>query len=72
MKGQAKACPTVGVVIVTYNSADVIGACLDACSELDTVVVDNASTDETLVRVKSRSWALRLPPLQQTLLLLLL
>ena len=57
MKGQAKACPTVGVVIVTYNSADVIGACLDACSELDTVVVDNASTDETLVRVKSRSWA---------------
>ena len=32
----------------------VIAACLDSCSSLDTVVVDNASTDDTIMRVKAR------------------
>lgn len=41
-----------GVVIVTYNSADVIGPCLEALKSasrypLNVVVVDNASTDGT-------------------------
>jgi len=43
----------VAIVIVTYNSADVIGACLRSISEttrgmdIDVTVVDNASRDET-------------------------
>ncbi|MGI8744377.1 MAG: glycosyltransferase family 2 protein [Bryobacteraceae bacterium] len=45
----------VGVVIVTHNSAEVIGPCLDACSGCDAVVVDNASEDKTKSGVKSRS-----------------
>ena len=49
--------PDVGVVIVTHNSAEVIGACLDACSGFDTVVVDNGSSDETLRQVRGRPWA---------------
>src|ERR1700720_689422 len=30
---------TTGVVVVTYNSADVIGRCLDACAHLPVVVI---------------------------------
>ncbi len=36
-----------GVVIVTYNSADMIERCLKSCGELPVVVVDNASQDAT-------------------------
>ena len=32
-----------GVVIVTYNSSDVIERCLKSCHDLPVVVVDNAS-----------------------------
>jgi len=44
--------PTIGVSIVTYNSSQYIGRCLDALLaqrgvRLDVVVVDNASTDTT-------------------------
>jgi N-acetylglucosaminyl-diphospho-decaprenol L-rhamnosyltransferase len=35
---------------VTYNSEDVLEACLEALPELDIVVVDNASTDSTVQR----------------------
>jgi hypothetical protein len=41
----------LSVVIVTYNSAAVIGECLDSCSQMQTVVVDNASSDDTLQQV---------------------
>jgi len=44
-----------GVVVVTYNSAGVIGSCLDSCGGLPVVVVDNASTDETCREVRERS-----------------
>jgi N-acetylglucosaminyl-diphospho-decaprenol L-rhamnosyltransferase len=44
-----------GVVIVTHNSGDVIAKCLDSCSSLDTVVVDNGSTDDTIIRIKPRT-----------------
>src|SRR5579871_3634654 len=39
----------IGIVIVTYNSAAVIGACLEAAaqSRAEIVVVDNASVDGT-------------------------
>lgn len=47
--------PTVGVVIVTYHSADVLGACLrslvdgaDGVRLTDVVVADNASADDSV------------------------
>ena len=47
-----------GIVVVTYNSADVIGRCLDAClrnaSQVPVVVVDNASRDLTREEVGKR------------------
>jgi N-acetylglucosaminyl-diphospho-decaprenol L-rhamnosyltransferase len=46
-----------GIVVVTYNSADVIEECLDACRRIDSavvVVVDNASSDGTADRVRLR------------------
>jgi N-acetylglucosaminyl-diphospho-decaprenol L-rhamnosyltransferase len=49
--------PDIGVIIVTYNSACHIGACLDAAlaTGADIVVVDNASSDATLDEVKRRA-----------------
>jgi N-acetylglucosaminyl-diphospho-decaprenol L-rhamnosyltransferase len=43
-----------GVVVVTYNSANVIGRCLDSCAGLPIVVVDNASRDATRDLVQQR------------------
>src|SRR5512143_492477 len=46
-----------GIVIVTFNSAGVIGACLDSCLAAgisDIVVVDNASEDGTVAEVRRR------------------
>ena len=46
----------IGIVIVTYNSALEIGACLDAAlaSGGDVVVVDNASSDGTIAEIAKR------------------
>ena len=47
-----------GIVIVTWNSEEVIGACLDACAAIpgaDIVVVDNASDDDTIGAVQRRA-----------------
>jgi N-acetylglucosaminyl-diphospho-decaprenol L-rhamnosyltransferase len=46
----------IGIIIVTYNSAAEIGACLDAAlaSGADIVVVDNASSDGTIAEVAKR------------------
>lgn len=46
----------IGIVIVTYNSASVIDACLDAAvpSGAEIIVIDNASTDGTAERVARR------------------
>jgi|HubBroStandDraft_5_1064220.scaffolds.fasta_scaffold56220_2 N-acetylglucosaminyl-diphospho-decaprenol L-rhamnosyltransferase len=43
-----------GVVVVTYNSAEVIERCLESCGDLTVVVVDNASRDETCSLVRQR------------------
>ena len=43
-----------GVVVVTYNSEDVIGRCLDSCADLQIVVVDNGSQDSTCEQVRQR------------------
>jgi GT2 family glycosyltransferase len=47
----------LGIVIVTYNSGDEIGPCLDAArtSGAEIVVVDNASSDRTVEEVKRRN-----------------
>lgn len=52
--------PTLGVVVVTFNAADVILDCLESLLAsdgvaLEIVVVDNASTDATLATI--RAWA---------------
>jgi GT2 family glycosyltransferase len=44
-----------GVVVVTYNSAEVIERCLDSCGDLPVVVIDNASEDGTLERLRRPS-----------------
>jgi N-acetylglucosaminyl-diphospho-decaprenol L-rhamnosyltransferase len=46
---------TTGVVVVTYNSADVIERCLDACAHLPVVVIDNHSEDDTVSVVRQKS-----------------
>ena len=48
--------PEIGIIIVTYNSGDEIGACLDAAlaTGADIVVVDNASADGTVAEVTRR------------------
>jgi N-acetylglucosaminyl-diphospho-decaprenol L-rhamnosyltransferase len=43
-----------GIVVVTYNSAEVIERCLDACGGLPVVVIDNASDDGTCALVRRR------------------
>ena len=43
-----------GVVVVTYNSADVIERCLNSCAGLRVIVVDNASRDATRELVKQK------------------
>jgi N-acetylglucosaminyl-diphospho-decaprenol L-rhamnosyltransferase len=46
----------VGIVIVTHNSEDEIGPCLDAAmaAATEVIVVDNASSDGTLAQLRSR------------------
>ena len=46
----------IGIIIVTYNSAEEIGPCLDAAvaTGADLVVVDNASHDGTIAEVACR------------------
>ncbi len=48
----------IGILIVTYNSEDVIGPCLDSCRDAagEIIVVDNASTDGTRGEVLRRPW----------------
>ncbi|HEY0603079.1 MAG TPA: glycosyltransferase family 2 protein [Herpetosiphonaceae bacterium] len=52
--------PTVSIIIVTYGSAGRIDACLDALDRLQSqpaheiIVVDNASPDDTVSRIRAR------------------
>jgi len=53
--------PRVSIVVVTHQSAEFIGSCLDSLSGVDDVeivVVDNASTDETCGKVSTRGMRL--------------
>lgn len=45
----------IGILIITWNSADVIETCIAACSQVSgarVLVVDNASSDDTVAVVK--------------------
>ena len=42
----------ITIVIVTYNSAGHIERCVESCGALPVIVVDNASADDTLDRVR--------------------
>lgn len=61
----------VSVVIVTYNSADTIDACLNSIpvshGRTEIVVVDNASSDSTRERLRRRGDAIRVVPLDENL-----
>jgi N-acetylglucosaminyl-diphospho-decaprenol L-rhamnosyltransferase len=48
--------PGIGIIIVTYNSAAVIGSCLEAAlaSRAEVLVVDNASADGTVAEAARR------------------
>jgi GT2 family glycosyltransferase len=50
----------VGIVIVTYNSEAEIGPCLDAAltTGAEVIVIDNASIDGTLARIRRRNVSL--------------
>lgn len=58
--------PTVSIIIVTYQSASRIEACLDALDRLQSglsheiIVVDNASQDDTVSRIQARQSGARL------------
>ena len=43
---------TIGAVIVTWNSGETIGPCIESCSGLEVTVIDNASSDDTAQRVR--------------------
>lgn len=43
---------TIGAVIVTWNSGETIGRCIESCSGLEVTVIDNASSDDTAERVR--------------------
>jgi N-acetylglucosaminyl-diphospho-decaprenol L-rhamnosyltransferase len=40
------------VIVVTHNSGEVVDDCLQSCRGLDVLVIDNASGDDTVARVK--------------------
>lgn len=43
----------VFIIIVTYNAMPWIAKCLDSCSGYNVLVVDNASTDDTIAYIKN-------------------
>ncbi len=56
----AKTFPLISIVVVTHNSAEFIGPCLDSITaetsypNYEVIVVDNASTDDTVKVARSR------------------
>ena len=57
--------PAVTVTVVNYNGAAFIDDCLDALDHLDgavaeVIVIDNASTDDSVERIRRRGDRLRL------------
>jgi N-acetylglucosaminyl-diphospho-decaprenol L-rhamnosyltransferase len=70
MSRPSEAQPTVSVITVTYQSGEVIDACLRSTHEhagvsFESIVVDNASTDDTRRRVAEGFPSVRLLPLAE-------
>jgi GT2 family glycosyltransferase len=64
--------PDVSVVIVTWNGRQYLDACLDAVAALqavraETILVDNASTDDTVAHVRDRYPSVRVVALSENL-----
>ncbi len=63
--------PTLSVIIVAYNSADHICACLDALQRQsaahEVIIVDNASQDDTVALVRAHPLTVRLLPQEENL-----
>ena len=63
--------PPTSVIIVTYNSAAHIGACLDALQRQsaahEVIIVDNASQDNTVPLVRAHPLTVRLLPQEENL-----
>jgi GT2 family glycosyltransferase len=54
--------PTVSVVVCAYNAGDTIDDCLSALGRVDyphveTIVIDDGSTDDTAARARTHPWA---------------
>ena len=47
-------------IVITYNSGDVVGRCIRSClaQNIQVVVVDNASTDDSVDQAKAAGAAL--------------
>jgi GT2 family glycosyltransferase len=60
---------SISIIIVTYNSAAHIGACLDALQRQsaahEVIIVDNASQDNTVALVRAHPLTVRLLPLDE-------
>jgi len=57
--------PEISTIIVTYNSGRFIGACLNSlfeenCKDVEIIVVDNASTDDTVKLIREQYPCVRL------------
>mgnify|MGYP000619059374 FL=1 len=53
--------PEISIIIVTYNSGRCIDACLESVlsqkgADFEVIVVDNASSDDTLSKVRNRDF----------------
>jgi N-acetylglucosaminyl-diphospho-decaprenol L-rhamnosyltransferase len=62
--------PTVSIIVVTYQSQNFIGSCLrsvkkHAGMQVETIVVDNASTDATLERIREADGDAEFVPLRR-------
>jgi GT2 family glycosyltransferase len=61
--------PTLSIIIITYNSAEHIGACLDALQRQsathEVIIVDNASQDNTVALVQAHPLTVRLLPQEE-------
>ncbi len=69
MSTERPAVPELTIAIVTWNSAQDIGRCLDALATVlrephDVIIVDNASTDDTCTSLNRRGFT---PPAQASL-----
>ena len=55
------------IIIVTYNAMNWLSKCLNSCKDYPVVVIDNASTDETVTYIKKQFPKVHLIPQSKNL-----